>query len=103
MNFWGAKLVFMNVNCWDLREGKRVFDKVANENIFLWNLMINEYAKFGDFGESIRLFRMMQELGIEANSFTFPCVLKCLAALGNIKGGNQTHDVADPLRLLRQD
>lgn len=87
----GAKLVFMYVNCRDLREGRRVFDKVVNEKVFLWNLMINEYAKIGDFGESIRLFRKMQELGIEPNSYTFPCVLKCLAALGNVEGGNQVH------------
>jgi pentatricopeptide repeat protein len=87
----GAKLVFMYVNCGDLREGKRVFDKVANEKVFLWNLMINEYAKMGDFGESICLFMKMQGLGIEANSHTFSGVLKCLAALGNVEGGNQVH------------
>lgn len=46
------------------------------KKFFLWNLMINEYARIGDFGESIRLFRKMQELGIEANSYMFSCVLK---------------------------
>jgi hypothetical protein len=46
----GAKLVFMHVNCRDLREGRRVFDKAANEKVILWNLIINEYAKIGDIG-----------------------------------------------------
>jgi hypothetical protein len=31
------------------------------------------------------LFRKMQELGIEANSYTFSCVLKCFSALGSWK------------------
>ncbi|XP_075664519.1 pentatricopeptide repeat-containing protein DOT4, chloroplastic [Castanea sativa] len=87
----GSKLVFMYVKCGDLREGRRVFDKVANEKVFLWNLMINEYSKIGDFGESICLFMKMQELGIEVNSHTFSSVLKCFAALGNIEGGQQVH------------
>lgn len=87
----GSKLVFMYVRCGDLREGRRVFDKVANEKVFLWNLMINEYSKIGDFGESICLFMKMQELGIEVNSHTFSSVLKCFAALGNIEVGQQVH------------
>uniref|UniRef100_A0A2N9IUF5 DYW domain-containing protein n=1 Tax=Fagus sylvatica TaxID=28930 RepID=A0A2N9IUF5_FAGSY len=87
----GSKLVFMYVKCGDLREGRWVFDKVANEKVFLWNLMINEYSKIGDFGESICLFRKMQELGIEVNSHTFSCVLKCFAALRNVEGGQKVH------------
>ncbi|XP_041024368.1 pentatricopeptide repeat-containing protein DOT4, chloroplastic [Juglans microcarpa x Juglans regia] len=87
----GSKLVFMYVSCGDLRAGRQVFDNVANEKVFLWNLMINEYAKIGDFGEAMYLFRKMNEVGTEANSHTFSCVLKCCAALGNVEGGKQVH------------
>ncbi|KAH0985094.1 hypothetical protein GBA52_012271 [Prunus armeniaca] len=47
----GAKLVFMFVKCGDLREARRVFDKLSNGKVFLWNLMINEYAKVRNFRE----------------------------------------------------
>ncbi|KAL3596570.1 hypothetical protein D5086_008207 [Populus alba] len=41
----GSKLVFMYVTCGDLREGRLIFDKIRNEKVFLWNLMMNGYTK----------------------------------------------------------
>ncbi|KAK3035038.1 hypothetical protein RJ639_034828 [Escallonia herrerae] len=87
----GVKLVFMYVSCGDLEAGRRVFDKVANEKVFLWNLMINEYAKICNFQESIFLFQKMQELGVEVNSHTFSCVLKCFGAVGRVVEGERAH------------
>ena len=87
----GSKLVFMYVTCGDLREGRRLFDKVANEKVFLWNLLMNEYAKIGSFRESLSLFKRMRELGIEMNSYTFSCVMKCYAALGRVEEGEGVH------------
>ncbi|KAJ8761985.1 hypothetical protein K2173_006587 [Erythroxylum novogranatense] len=87
----GSKLVFMYVTCGNLREGRLVFDKIANEKTFLWNLMINGYAKIGDFKESVLIFEKMLRSGIEVNSHTFSCVLKCFAALGSIKDGEWVH------------
>ncbi|KAK7245529.1 hypothetical protein RIF29_40375 [Crotalaria pallida] len=78
----GAKLVFMYVSCGDLREGRKVFDQFLNDKVFLWNLMMFEYAKIGAHHESIYLFNKMQNLGIAGNSYTFSCVLKCFAAVG---------------------
>lgn len=53
--------------------------------------MLNEYAKFGDFKESIYLFKMMMKKGIEVDSYTFSCILKCLAASGGLKEGERVH------------
>ncbi|KAJ1426141.1 Tetratricopeptide-like helical domain superfamily [Sesbania bispinosa] len=78
----GAKLVFMYVNCGDLVNGRRIFDQILNEKVFLWNLLMSEYAKIGNFRESVCLFQKMQIFGITGDSFTFTCVLKCFAALG---------------------
>ncbi|XP_042484747.1 pentatricopeptide repeat-containing protein DOT4, chloroplastic [Macadamia integrifolia] len=87
----GCKLVFMYVTCGDLREARRVFDGIPNEDVFLWSLLMNHYAKVGDFRESITLFKQMHDLGIDANSYTFSCVLKCFGSLGSLKGGEQAH------------
>ncbi|XP_010246449.1 PREDICTED: pentatricopeptide repeat-containing protein DOT4, chloroplastic [Nelumbo nucifera] len=87
----GSKLVFMYATCGDLGEGRRVFDGIQKEKVFLWNLLMNEYAKIGNFRESIRLFKQMLELGIDANSYTMSCVFKCFAALGSVVEGEQVH------------
>ncbi|KAE8722993.1 Pentatricopeptide repeat-containing protein DOT4 [Hibiscus syriacus] len=87
----GSKLVSFYATCGDLKEARRVFDRMEKKNVYLWNFMVSEYAKIGDFRESIRLFKMMVEKGIEVNSYTFSCVLKCLAALGGLKEGECVH------------
>ncbi|XP_022724785.1 pentatricopeptide repeat-containing protein DOT4, chloroplastic [Durio zibethinus] len=87
----GSKLVSFYATCGDLKEGRRVFDRMAKKKVFLWNFMVSEYAKIGDFKESICLFKMMVEKGIEVNSYTFTCVLKCSASLGCLNEGECIH------------
>ncbi|KAF7803289.1 pentatricopeptide repeat-containing protein DOT4, chloroplastic [Senna tora] len=87
----GAKLVFMYVSCGDLREGRRIFDQILNDKVFLWNLMLYEYAKIGKYWDSMYLFKEMQNLGIEANSYTFSCIMKCFAALGKVVNCETAH------------
>ncbi|KAF9621850.1 hypothetical protein IFM89_028438 [Coptis chinensis] len=87
----GSKLVFMYLNCGDLREGRRVFNRIKKEKVFLWNFIISEYAKIGDYKESVLLFREMRKLGVEGNYYTFSCVLKCFGGLGSFVEGEETH------------
>ncbi|KAJ8434803.1 hypothetical protein Cgig2_033753 [Carnegiea gigantea] len=92
----GAKLVFMYVNCGDLATGREIFDQIANEKVYLWNILINEYAKVGNFGEGICLYHKMKEFGVVPNSYTFSCVLKCFSGLGFLEEGRKAH-----VRLLK--
>lgn len=87
----GAKLVFMYVNCGDLVNGRRIFDGILNDKVFLWNLIMSEYAKIGDYRESLSLFKKMQKMGVLGNSYMFTCVLKCFAALGKVKECKGVH------------
>ncbi|KAI5432516.1 variant 3, ubiquitin-specific protease, partial [Lathyrus oleraceus] len=87
----GAKLVFMYVNCGDLVNGRRIFDEILNDKVFLWNLMMSEYAKIGSYRESVSLFMKMQKMGVSGDSYTFTCVLKCFAALGKVKEFKRVH------------
>ncbi|CAI0475992.1 unnamed protein product [Linum tenue] len=87
----GTRLVFMYVSCGELSQGRLVFDQVVNEKVFLWNLMINEYAKVEDFAECVYLFQKMLNAGIAADSYTFSCILKCFAASGSVKNGEWLH------------
>ncbi|RZB96449.1 pentatricopeptide repeat-containing protein DOT4, chloroplastic-like [Glycine soja] len=88
---FGAKLVFMYVNCGDLVKGRRIFDGILNDKIFLWNLLMSEYAKIGNYRESVGLFEKMQELGIRGDSYTFTCVLKCFAASAKVRECKRVH------------
>ncbi|KAL5053773.1 hypothetical protein RYX36_034455 [Vicia faba] len=87
----GAKLVFMYVNCGDLVNGRRIFYGILNDKVFLWNLMMSEYAKIGDYRESLSIFKKMQKMGVSGDSYTFTCVLKCFAALGKVKECKRVH------------
>ncbi|KAF5176929.1 Pentatricopeptide repeat-containing protein dot4 protein [Thalictrum thalictroides] len=87
----GSKLVFMYLNCGDLREGRKVFDVIKKEKVFMWNFIISEYAKIGNYRESVTLFKQMREIGVEPNYYTFSCVLKCFAALGSFVEGEEAH------------
>ncbi|XP_050367350.1 pentatricopeptide repeat-containing protein DOT4, chloroplastic, partial [Argentina anserina] len=97
--YTGAKLVYMYVHCGDLREARRVFDGLSNGKVFVWNLMINEYAKIGEFREGVSLFGKMMECGIEANSYTISCVLKCFNGLGCVREGDWVHGYVCKVRL----
>lgn len=87
-----SKLVFMYVSCGHLIEGRRIFDRSESKNVFLWNLLMNGYAKIGNFKESVNMYYRMLELGIEMNSYTFSCILKCFAALENVVEGEKVHE-----------
>ncbi|WCJ27232.1 Pentatricopeptide repeat (PPR) superfamily protein [Euphorbia peplus] len=87
----GAKLVFMYVTCGDIRAARMIFNQIANEKVFLWNLMLNGYAKIGDFVESVCFFKKMLDFGIEMNSHTFSCILKCFGVLGSLRDGECVH------------
>ncbi|XP_057949047.1 pentatricopeptide repeat-containing protein DOT4, chloroplastic [Malania oleifera] len=87
----GSKLVFMYATCGDLVEGRRIFNKIANEKVFLWNHLMNGYTKMGNIKESINLYKRMRELGIEVNSYAFSCVFKCFAAVGSVVEGEEAH------------
>ncbi|KAF3778273.1 Pentatricopeptide repeat-containing protein [Nymphaea thermarum] len=89
----GAKLVFMYLKCGDLKEGRRVFDGMVKRSVFLWNLIMNEYAKAGDYEEAVSLFVEMQRNGVRPDSYSFSGVLKSCSALESIRGGQQVHDL----------
>ncbi|KAJ0836711.1 putative tetratricopeptide-like helical domain superfamily, DYW domain-containing protein [Helianthus annuus] len=99
----GSKLVFMYVSCGDLNEGRRVFDKIIKINVFLWNFMMNAYAKIGDYEESVGLFKMMVEAGVEPDPYTFSCVFKCVAAIGDDGLGEMVHGCVLKLGLFGVD
>lgn len=52
---------------------------------------MNEYAKIGEFDESICVYKRMRKMGVEPDSYTFSCVLKCYGAVGSVVEGEKVH------------
>ncbi|KAK7400169.1 hypothetical protein VNO78_11369 [Psophocarpus tetragonolobus] len=87
----GAKLVFMYVNCGDLIKGRQIFDGILNDKVFLWNLLMSEYAKNGNYREGVSLFEKMRKVGVTGDAYTFTCILKCFAALAKVRECKRVH------------
>lgn len=63
---------------------------------------MSEYAKGGDFRETISLFReMWGSLRAEPDSRTFSCVLKCLGLTGGVREGEAVHGCVTKLGFSR--
>ncbi|XP_074338152.1 pentatricopeptide repeat-containing protein At3g12770-like [Apium graveolens] len=71
-----TKLISAYAVCKNPRAAKLVFDSVRVKNVFLWNTLINGYAKNGLCSESLKLFREMwrNEGGIDG--FTISIIAK---------------------------
>lgn len=89
-----SKLVGMYASCGDLRSASLVFDKIRNPNVFAFNWMVLTSAFSGYYEEAVGYFRLMQELGIAGNKFTFSIVLKACIDLMDVEKGKEVHAVA---------
>ncbi|KAA0052934.1 hypothetical protein IC582_015131 [Cucumis melo] len=70
---------------------RKVFDRLLQRDVFLWNVVIQGYASFGPFVEALNLFDEMRVSGEPTNRYTFPFVLKACGALKNSDKGEIVH------------
>eukprot|EP01018_Ginkgo_biloba_P014303 Gb_06899 [translate_table: standard] len=86
-----TKLVTVYAMRGSLESAQQVFDTIYKPNVFLWNAIIRGYARNGRPDETLRLYYQMQGLGIQADNFTFPFVLKACADLSALQEGKEIH------------
>ncbi|MCD7472222.1 hypothetical protein HAX54_013241 [Datura stramonium] len=83
-----GKLVEMYVKNGSMRNAVKVFDKMRERKLELWNLMIRGYAETGDGENGLLLFEQMRKLRLlEPNGDTFSVVLLACASEGAVKEG----------------
>eukprot|EP01018_Ginkgo_biloba_P022396 Gb_15666 [translate_table: standard] len=90
--YLGNKLVSMYAKCGSLVDACLAFDNILNRNVISWNAMIRGFAMHGHWEEVLRLYYKMQGVGIQADKFTFPSVLKACAGLSALELGKEIHD-----------
>eukprot|EP01018_Ginkgo_biloba_P034076 Gb_04449 [translate_table: standard] len=88
----GTKLVSMYATCRSMENARLVFDKICKADVILWNTVIKAYAWNGLCDEALRLYHLMQQAGIQPDSFTFPFVLKACSSLSALQQGKEIHE-----------
>ncbi|CAI0393693.1 unnamed protein product [Linum tenue] len=83
-SFVGSALVDMYCNCGQVESGHRVFERILDKRIGLWNAMITGYAQNEHDGQALMLFlRMETDAGLHPNATTMasvvPACVRCEA------------------------
>ncbi|PUZ52277.1 hypothetical protein GQ55_6G257400 [Panicum hallii var. hallii] len=97
----GKRLVLMYLKCGDLGSARGAFDEMPPQvaDVRVWTSLMSAYAKAGDFGEGVLLFRQMHCCGVGPDAHAVSCVLKCIASLGSIMDGEVVHGLLEKLGL----
>lgn len=87
----GNALLSMFVRFGNLSDAWYVFGKMAERDLFSWNVMVGGYAKAGFFDEAICLYHRMLWDGIRPDVYTFPCVLRTCGGIPDVTRGREVH------------
>ncbi|KAL5975659.1 Pentatricopeptide repeat-containing protein, chloroplastic [Asimina triloba] len=88
----GNALLSMFVRLGNLLDAWVVFGKMAERDVFSWNVMVGGYAKAGFLDEALNLYhRMLWEEGVRPDLYTFPCVLRACGGIPDLDRGREIH------------
>jgi pentatricopeptide repeat protein len=87
----GNALVDMYGKCGGLGEACRVFTRLPEQSVILWNSLISGYVKQGHCKEAFHIFEQMQGANTSPDQFTFATVLSVCADLALLDKGKQFH------------
>ncbi|CAM6035145.1 unnamed protein product [Sphagnum compactum] len=77
--FVGSSLVDMYTKCGSLEDAQRVFNIMPSRDVVTWSAMILGHVKCGQGQNALKLFRQLQQEGVQPNSVTFVAVLNACA------------------------
>ncbi|CAK9179961.1 unnamed protein product [Ilex paraguariensis] len=92
--FLAARLVSIYAMFGILTDARDVFENTStgcNSNLLLWNSILRANVTYGEYEETLSLYRRMRNLGIWADGFTFPLVIRACAMLGDSKLCENVH------------
>eukprot|EP00253_Pinus_taeda_P001063 PITA_01063 len=78
--FVGSSMVDMYVKCGNLKDARKLFDKMPAHNVVSWTAMVAGYAQNGCLEEALELFRKMPE----RNAVSWNAMIAGYARQGNI-------------------
>ncbi|XP_065867078.1 pentatricopeptide repeat-containing protein At5g39350-like [Euphorbia lathyris] len=87
----GTAVVDFYCKCGHLGEADKVFDKITERDLVLWNALMSGYVGCGYYEGAIRLIREMQREGLKPNSRTLVSSLLACEGLLNLRLGREIH------------
>ncbi|CAN4120611.1 unnamed protein product [Withania somnifera] len=86
-----TKLISAYIACQKPVYSHLVFNTFEHKSLYLWNILINGYAKNKLFKQSLKLFDEMCKGEVTPDEFTFSGVVKILGELGDLVCGRSVH------------
>jgi pentatricopeptide repeat protein len=90
--FVGSSLVDMYTKCGSLEDAQRVFNIMPSRDVVTWSAMILGHVKCGQGQNTLKLFRQLQQEGVQPNSVTFVAVLNACASVVALEEGRSVHE-----------
>lgn len=87
----GTALVRMYGNCGCLEEAEKVFDKILDRDIILWNNMVALYVQHGKSIHALVLYDQILKEGVMPNKATCSSLLHACASQYAVAVGKQMH------------
>ncbi|MED6162612.1 hypothetical protein PIB30_072161 [Stylosanthes scabra] len=85
-----TRLISAYATCGYSNFSRRVFDTLDSKNVYLWNSMINAYAKHRDLLGALKLFRQMGP-SVSPDDYTLATVSKVCGELEDLICGKSVH------------
>lgn len=87
----GNALVCLYARCGRIDDAYLAFDKIDVKDNVSWNGLVSGFAQSGHYEEALKVFSQMNEVGVEANMFTFGSAVSAAANTTNLKQGKLIH------------
>lgn len=84
-------VVNMYAKCGCLEDARKVFDEMPVRDVVTWTALITGFSQHERYGEALRLFPEMLNVGLEPNHFTFSSLIKAAGGMGSGREGRQIH------------
>ncbi|CAL9178599.1 unnamed protein product [Musa hybrid cultivar] len=84
----GNSLIDMYAKCGRLEDAQRIFEEMAEKDVFTWNSMIGGYTRAGYCGKAYDLFSRMESSGVRRNVVTWNAMIS-----GYIQNGDEDQAV----------
>ncbi|CAK9866409.1 unnamed protein product, partial [Sphagnum jensenii] len=85
--FLENSMVDMYAKCGSIEDACRVFNKMPARDVVSWTVIILGHVKCGQGHKALKLFRQMQQEGVQPNSVTFVGVLNACASVVALEDG----------------
>ncbi|CAI9091108.1 OLC1v1026044C1 [Oldenlandia corymbosa var. corymbosa] len=95
----GTALVDMYAKCGLVQAGRLIFDGMNYKTVVSWNAMIDGYAQAENSEEALKLFDRMLDEKLRPSNVTLMAALHACADMGNLKRGQEIHDMINQLGL----